>query len=165
MNIILIGMPGSGKSTVGVVLARMLGFRFCDTDIVLQQHCGKKLQDILRTEGDAAFFRYEEEVLAALEAENTVIATGGSAVYSDRAMRHLKANGQCVYLQVSACELERRLADFSERGIAIADGMTIADLYTARKPLYERYADITVCAEDGTVWDTARRIAEALHAE
>lgn len=165
MNIILIGMPGSGKSTVGVVLARMLGFHFCDTDLVLQQHCGKKLQEILRTEGDAAFFRHEEEVLAALEAENTVIATGGSAVYSDRAMRHLKEGGTCVYLQVATSEIERRLADFSERGVAIADGMTIADLFAVRKPLYECYADITVCAEGGTVWDTARRIAEALRAE
>ena len=90
MNVILIGMPGSGKSTVGVVLAKLLGLHFCDTDLVLQQHCGKKLQEIIRTEGDAAFFRHEEEVLAALDVQNTVIATGGSAVYSDRAMQHLK---------------------------------------------------------------------------
>ena len=139
MNVILIGMPGSGKSTVGVVLAKLLGLHFCDTDLVLQQHCGKKLQEIIRTEGDAAFFRHEEEVLAALDVQNTVIATGGSAVYSDRAMQHLKAGGKCV-----------------------ADGMTLADLYAERKPLYEKYADITVSAEGGTVWDTARRIAEAL---
>ena len=93
MNIILIGMPGSGKSTVGVVLAKLLGMHFCDTDLVLQQHCGKKLQEIIRTEGDAAFFRHEAEVLATLEARDTVIATGGSAVYADRAMQHLKADG------------------------------------------------------------------------
>ena len=98
MNVILIGMPGSGKSTVGVVLAKLLGLHFCDTDLVLQQHCGKKLQEIIRTEGDAAFFRHEEEVLAALDVQNTVIATGGSAVYSDRAMQHLKAGGKCVWL-------------------------------------------------------------------
>ena len=162
MNVILIGMPGSGKSTVGVVLAKLLGLHFCDTDLVLQQHCGKKLQEIIRTEGDAAFFRHEEEVLAALDAQNTVIATGGSAVYSDRAMRHLKEGGKCVYLEVAADEIERRLANFSDRGVVIADGMTLADLYAARKPLYEKYADITVSAEGGTVWDTARRIAEAL---
>ena len=162
MNVILIGMPGSGKSTVGVVLAKLLGLHFCDTDLVLQQHCGKKLQEIIRTEGDAAFFRHEEEVLAALDVQNTVIATGGSAVYSDRAMQHLKAGGTCVYLKVAADEIERRLANFSDRGVVIADGMTLADLYAERKPLYEKYADITVSAEGGTVWDTARRIAEAL---
>lgn len=162
MNVILIGMPGSGKSTVGVVLAKLLGLHFCDTDLLLQQHCGKKLQEIIRTEGDAAFFRHEEEVLAALDVQNTVIATGGSAVYSDRAMRHLKEGGKCVYLEVAADEIERRLANFSDRGVVIADGMTLADLYAARKPLYEKYADITVSAEGGTVWDTARRIAEAL---
>ena len=162
MNVILIGMPGSGKSTVGVVLAKLLGLHFCDTDLVLQQHCGKKLQEIIRTEGDAAFFRHEEEVLAALDVQNTVIATGGSAVYSDCAMQHLKAGGKCVYLKVAADEIERRLANFSDRGVVIADGMTLADLYAARKPLYEKYADITVSAEGGTVWDTARRIAEAL---
>ena len=162
MNVILIGMPGSGKSTVGVVLAKLLGLHFCDTDLVLQQHCGKKLQEIIRTEGDAAFFRHEEEVLAALDVQNTVIATGGSAVYSDRAMQHLKAGGECVYLKVAADEIERRLANFSDRGVVIADGMTLADLYAERKPLYEKYADITVSAEGGTVWDTARRIAEAL---
>lgn len=162
MNVILIGMPGSGKSTVGVVLAKLLGLHFCDTDLVLQQHCGKKLQEIIRTEGDAAFFRHEEEVLAALDVQNTVIATGGSAVYSDRAMQHLKVGGKCVYLKVAADEIERRLANFSDRGVVIADGMTLADLYAERKPLYEKYADITVSAEGGTVWDTARRIAEAL---
>lgn len=162
MNVILIGMPGSGKSTVGVVLAKLLGLHFCDTDLVLQQHCGKKLQEIIRTEGDAAFFRHEEEVLAALDVQNTVIATGGSAVYSDRAMQHLKAGGKCVYLKVAADEIERRLANFSDRGVVIADGMTLADLYAERKPLYEKYADITVSVEGGTVWDTARRIAEAL---
>lgn len=162
MNVILIGMPGSGKSTVGVVLAKLLGLHFCDTDLVLQQHCGKKLQEIIRTEGDAAFFRHEEDVLATLDVQDTVIATGGSAVYYDRAMQHLKAGGKCVYLKVAADEIERRLANFSDRGVVIADGMTLADLYVERKPLYEKYADITVSAEGGTVWDTARRIAEAL---
>ena len=164
MNVILIGMPGSGKSTVGVVLAKLLGLHFCDTDLVLQQHCGKKLQEIIRTEGDAAFFRHEEEVLSTLTCENTVIATGGSAVYSDRAMRHLKESGKCVYLKVEADEIERRLANFSDRGVVIADGMTLADLYAERRPLYEKYADLTVSAEGETVWDTARRIAEQLHA-
>ena len=90
MNVILIGMPGSGKSTVGVVLAKLLGLHFCDTDLVLQQHCGKKLQEIIRTEGDAAFFRHEEEVLAALDVQNTVIATGGSA---DAAIAEMKKRG------------------------------------------------------------------------
>ena len=106
MNVILIGMPGSGKSTVGVVLAKLLGLHFCDTDLVLQQHCGKKLQEIIRTEGDTAFFRHEEEVLAALDVQNTVIATGGSA---DAALAELKNRGcSNIRLMVLVAAPERR---------------------------------------------------------
>lgn len=165
MNIILIGMPGSGKSTIGVVLAKLLGKHFCDTDLLLQKHCGKKLQEIIRTEGADAFFRYEEEVLAALDCTDTVVATGGSAVYSDKAMRHLKANGACVYLKVGVDEIARRLANFSDRGVVIGDGMTIADLFAERKPLYERYADCTISAEGDSVYDVARAIADTIEAK
>ena len=147
MNIILVGMPGCGKSTVGVVLAKVLGMHFCDTDIVIQEKTGKRLQDIINAEGNDAFLKIEEDVLASLELENTVISTGGSAVYSDKAMTHLKKSGAVVYLNVSAKEIERRLADFAARGVAIKDGMTVLDLYNERKPLYEKYADVTVVAE------------------
>ena len=164
MNMILIGMPGSGKSTIGVVLAKLLGKHFCDTDLLLQKHCGKKLQEIIRTEGADAFFRYEEEVLSSLDCTDTVVATGGSAVYSDKAMQHLKASGVCVYLQVDADEIARRLANFSDRGVVIGDGMTIADLYAERKLLYERYADLTVSAEGGSVYDVAKAIADKVEA-
>ena len=161
-NIILIGMAGCGKSTVGVLLAKALGMGFLDTDLVIQRREGKKLQEIINGDGLEYFKRAEDAALLSVETDSTVIATGGSAVYYDDAMKHLKAGGKCVYLKVAADEIERRLANFSDRGVVIADGMTLADLYAARKPLYEKYADITVSAEGGTVWDTARRIAEAL---
>ena len=147
MNVILIGMPGSGKSTVGVVLAKLLGLHFCDTDLVLQQHCGKKLQEIIRTEGDAAFFRHEEEVLAALDVQNTVIATGGSAVYSRSAMLYLKEHGYVYYLSLPVEQVEKRLHNIKTRGIAMRPGDSIEDVFRRRRKLYEEYADITVdCA-------------------
>ena len=146
-NIILIGMPGSGKSTCGVVAAKLLLKNFFDTDLLIQNREGQRLQQIIDEKGLDYFARAEEEAVLSLDIAGTVIATGGSAVYSDRAMQHLKAGGKCVYLKVAADEIERRLANFSDRGVVIADGMTLADLYAERKPLYEKYADITVSAE------------------
>ena len=162
MNIILIGMPGCGKSTVGIALAKALGMTFCDTDAVIEAREGRKLQEIINARGDDAFRICEEQALASIEADNTVIATGGSAVYSDLAMRHLKKSGPAVYLHVGAEEIARRLADFSKRGITIRSGMTIMDLYEERRPLYERYADITVSAEGDTAQDVVRRVLDAL---
>ena len=165
MNVILIGMPGCGKSTVGVVLAKVLGMHFCDTDIVIQQREGRKLQDIIDTEGNDAFLRCEEDALLSLSVEETVIATGGSAVYSDAAMRHMKKSGRVVYLQVSEAEIERRLADFAARGVAIKDGMTVRDLYNERIPLYEKYADIVVRGEGTEIPAVIGQIAAALKAD
>ena len=162
MNIIMIGMPGSGKSTVGVILAKVLGMHFCDTDIVIQQTVGKKLQEIINEEGNDTFLRYESDALLSLSLENTVIATGGSAVYSEEAMLHLKQNGIVVYLQVIEPEIERRLADFAARGVAIKDGMTVKDLYNERIPLYEKYADITVAGEGADIPVVIGKIAEML---
>lgn len=162
MNIILIGMPGCGKSTVGVVLAKVMGMHFCDTDIVIQQREGRKLQDIINTDGNEAFLACEKNALIALDLDNTVIATGGSAVYSDEAMQHLKKNGMVVYLKVSEEEIERRLADFAARGVAIKDGMTVCDLYNERIPLYEKYADITVKGEGWDIPAVIGKIAEGL---
>ena len=165
MNIVLIGMPGCGKSTVGVVLAKVMGMQFCDTDIVIQQREGRKLQDIINEDGNDAFLKCEEEALVALDIDSAVVATGGSAVYSDKAMRHLKSTGKVVYLKVSAAEIERRLADFAARGVAIKDGMTVKDLYNERIPLYEKYADITVVGEGVDIPAVIGKIAEELARE
>lgn len=165
MNIILIGMPGCGKSTVGVVLAKVMGMHFCDTDIVIQQREGRKLQDIINADGNEAFLKCEEEALASLDIDGAVIATGGSAVYSDKAMLHLKKSGKVVYLKVSENEIERRLADFAARGVAIKDGMTVKDLYNERIPLYEKYADITVAGEGADIPAVIGKIAEELARE
>lgn len=163
MNIILIGMPGCGKSTVGVILAKVLGLQFCDTDLVIQQREGRRLQEIIDAEGNDAFLRCERDALVTLDVEDSVVATGGSAVYSAEAMAHLRAIGTVVYLRVSAEEIERRLADFAARGVAIKDGQTVRDLYDERIPLYEKYADITVSAEgEGGIPATIGRIAEEL---
>ncbi|MBQ6614496.1 MAG: shikimate kinase [Clostridia bacterium] len=162
MNIILVGMPGCGKSTVGVVLAKVLGKRFCDTDIVIQEREGRRLQEIINEDGNDAFLKCEEEAICSVNVENTVIATGGSAVYSDKAMMHLKKSGVVVYLNVSAKEIERRLANFAARGVAIKDGMSVLDLYNERKPLYEKYADITVLAEGIDIPAVVGKISEEM---
>lgn len=162
MNIILIGMPGCGKSTVGVVLAKVMGMHFCDTDIVIQQREGRKLQDIIDSDGNDAFLACEKNALLSLDIDDTVISTGGSAVYSNEAMQHLKKSGKVIYIKVSEEEIERRLADFAARGVAIKDGMTVKDLYDERIPLYEKYADITVKGEGADIPAVIGKIAEAL---
>ncbi len=144
-NIILIGMPASGKSTVGVVLAKMLGYAFLDADLCIQQQTGKLLHQIIAQEGQEGFREIENKVNAALTCQNTVIATGGSAVYGQEAMAHLRSIGTVVYLQVPLESLKLRLgADFSTRGISMYPGQTLADLYEERCPLYQKYAHITV---------------------
>lgn len=146
MNIVLTGMPACGKSTVGVVLAKTAGMSFLDTDLLIQERAGMKLQDILNEKGMDEFLRLEEEVLASVDVENTVISTGGSAVYSDRAMKHLDSIGTVVYLQLSLEEIEQRLNNIKTRGIAMGPGETLADLYDKRVPLYEKYANVTITA-------------------
>lgn len=144
-NIILIGMPGCGKSTGGVLLAKTLGMGFIDTDLLIQLQQKDKLQSLLDRFGAERFREFEEEALIlAAAAENTVIATGGSAVFCENGMEQLKRNGVCVYLEVGCAELERRLTNIKTRGIAAAKGMTIADIMRERSPLYERYADVTI---------------------
>lgn len=147
-NIILIGMPSCGKSTLGRLLSKELGCAFLDTDDVIIRQNGCPLRDILDREGVEGFKLREEEAICSVEADRTVIATGGSAVYSPKAMAHLKAGGRVVYLCLSFKELERRLGDLHERGVAIAPGSTLLDLYNERTPLYEQYADITVQVAD-----------------
>ncbi len=141
-NIILIGMPGAGKSTVGVILAKSLGMEFCDTDLVIQKNEAMKLQDIIDKYGMDYFKACEEKNILATAFENSVVATGGSAVYGEKAMEHLKSGGVTVYLKVSSLELDSRINNFSTRGI-VGSG-SIAEIFEERKELYNKYADITV---------------------
>ncbi|MBR3956165.1 MAG: shikimate kinase [Clostridia bacterium] len=143
-NIILIGMPGVGKSTVGVLLAKSLLASFCDTDLIIQRECKKSLCEIIAESGVASFVETETRIVAAQSFENCVVATGGSVVYGEDAMRNLCKNGTVVYLQVTAEELEKRICNIKTRGIAMKDGTSIAELFAERAPLYEKYADITV---------------------
>lgn len=147
MNIILIGMPGAGKSTIGVILAKTLGMDFLDSDLVICKETGKTLQEILDGDGLDAFLRIEEDITCSLSPKNTVIATGGSVPMSQRAMAHLKSLGIVVYLQVSLEELERRLSNITTRGIAFGPGENLHTLYEKRVPIYEAWADKTVHAD------------------
>ncbi len=143
-NYVLIGMPGAGKSTVGVVLAKRLGYRFLDSDLVIQEKTGKLLYQLIEELGEAGFLVLENEVNASLCVQKTVIATGGSAVYGKEAMEYLGRNGHIVYLKLPYEELEERIGDLHERGVVLRPGFTLRDLFTERTSLYERYADITV---------------------
>ncbi|RKM62081.1 shikimate kinase [Butyrivibrio sp. CB08] len=143
-NIILIGMPTSGKSTVGVILAKILGYRFIDADIVIQEKEGRKLSKIIEDEGVDGFVAIENRINSEIEADRTVIATGGSVVYGKEAMEHYKEIGQVVYLKVSLETLKKRLHHAKQRGVVMKDGQTLDSLYQERSALYEKYADITV---------------------
>ncbi len=149
-NVVLIGMPGVGKSTVGVLLAKALSKAFLDTDLLIQSNEGRRLQDIIDADGLAAFRAIEERRIAELNAANTVIATGGSVPYSERAMASLKADGIVVFLDLPLDELERRITNMDSRGIVIAPGQTFAGLYEERMPVYRRHAGIRIdCAGMG----------------
>lgn len=143
-SIILIGMPGAGKSTVGVLLAKTLGMDFVDTDIEIQNHAGKTLQKILDENGYLALRHIEEEVLLNIDANNKVIATGGSAVYSEPAMDYLKTHGLVVFLQIPPSEIRRRVRNFDSRGIARAPQQSLDDLFAERDELYRKHAEFTV---------------------
>lgn len=146
-NITLIGMPGVGKSTLGVVLAKVLGYQFLDADLLIQKQENRRLYQIIEEEGAEGFMAVENRVNASIEAENTVIATGGSVVYCEEAMEHLKSIGTVVYLKLSLQPLSRRLGNLKGRGVLLKDGQTLKDLYEERVPLYEKYADIVVDEE------------------
>lgn len=146
---VLIGMPSCGKSTLGRLLAKELNYDFIDTDDVIIRRNGCPLRDILDARGVDGFVEVEEEAICSVQAKNTVIATGGSAVYSEKAMAHLKSMGKIVYLRLTFEEMDRRLGDLHARGVAIAPGATLMDLYNERVPLYEKYADITVNIRNG----------------
>lgn len=165
-NIILIGMPGAGKSTLGIVLAKIMNYQFIDADLVIQQQCDKTLQKLIDACGPDGFIEVENEILRDLEAEHSVIATGGSAVYSDEAMKHLASIGRVVYLKISYEQLVGRLSDLQERGVVLKGGigMSLRELYDERKPLYEQYAEVTVDVDDLSITAAARKVADALGA-
>ena len=141
-NIVLIGMPGVGKSTVGVILAKMIGYQFIDADLLIQKQEGKLLHEIIAEKGTDGFIEIEERVNASIEASHTIIATGGSVVYGKKAMEHLSRIGTVVYLKVPYDTLEKRLEDIKGRGVVLKEGQTLRTLYDERTPLYEKYADI-----------------------
>lgn len=162
-NIILTGMPGCGKSTVGVILAKTLGMDFIDTDLIIQLQQKEKLQNLVDKYGTERFKQLEEQALLSVTAkENTVIATGGSAVFCDRGMAHLKKNGICVYLEVPCVELVRRLTNIKTRGIAAAKGMTVEDIFRERSPYYEKFADLHIDCMHGGVEETTEEIIKAI---
>ena len=147
-NIVLIGMPGVGKSTVGVILAKVLGYQFVDADLLIQEQEGKLLKDIIAEVGTDGFIQVENRVNANINCSKTIIATGGSVIYGREAMEHLKEIGTVVYLEVPFPALEQRLTDIKGRGVVLKDGQTLYDLFMERTPLYEKYADVRV-SEDG----------------
>ena len=155
-------MPAVGKSTIGVLLAKRLGLGFVDTDITLQSEQGRSLQALIRDHGQARFCDLEEKHIRSLNCRETVIATGGSVVYRGGAMRHLAASGVIVYLEIDLASLESRLRDIDARGVVVAPGQTLADLYAERQPLYRQTADVSVRASGVTPDQLVTRVVEQL---
>lgn len=161
-NVTLIGMPGVGKSTLGVVLAKVLGYQFLDADLLIQKQEKRKLFEIIDEEGSDGFMAIENRVNASIEADSTVIATGGSVVYCDQAMQHLKSIGKVVYLKLSLEELSKRLGNLKGRGVLLKEGQTLKDLYEERVPLYEKYADLVVDEEGKDLEASLQAVLEIL---
>ena len=162
-NIVLIGMPASGKSTVGVILAKILGYNFIDADIVIQEKEGRKLADIIETEGVDGFIDIENKINSEIEVEKSVISTGGSAVYGKEAMDHYKNIGKVVYLKVSMDVLTKRLRDVKQRGVVMREGQSLVSLYNERTPLYEKYADIVIDEGNKTMEEVVADLLAALN--
>lgn len=161
-NIVLIGMPGVGKSTVGVILAKVLGYQFVDADLLIQEQEGKLLKDIIAEVGTDGFIQVENRVNASIDCSKTIIATGGSVIYGQEAMEHLKEIGTVVYLEVPFSILEERLSDIKGRGVVLKDGQTLYDLFMERTPLYEKYADVCVSEEGLGVEETVDLLVSKL---
>lgn len=159
-SVILIGMPGAGKSTVGVLLAKRLAKAFIDTDILIQQTAGMTLQDYLDANGYLALRTLEEQVLMTEPMQQAVVSTGGSAVYSDAAMARLAEIGPRVFLDISLATMEQRIHNQASRGLASQPGVSLAAIYAERYPLYQQYADVSVVADQGSVDDVVECIVE-----
>ncbi len=161
-NIVLIGMPGVGKSTIGVILAKELGYQFIDADLLIQQQERKLLKEIIEQKGVDGFIAVENKVNASIQAEKTVIATGGSVIYGKEAMEHLGEIAIVVYLKLSYDHLQMRLGNLRNRGVVLRDGQTLKDLYDERVVLYEKYADIVVDEENKGIEDTLENIISVI---
>ena len=157
-NIVLIGMPAVGKSTVGVILAKILGYKFVDTDIVIQEKEDRLLRDIIASEGVEGFIETENRIISSLKAEKSVIATGGSVVYGRKAMNHLSEIGTVIYLKLDYSKLKYRLGNIKNRGVVIRKGQRLSELYNERCPLYESYADIIIDENGRSIEKTVEQI-------
>lgn len=162
-NIVLIGMPGVGKSTVGVILAKVLGYQFIDADLVIQEREGRLLCEIIEEEGTQGFIEVENRVNASIEAKHSIIATGGSVVYGREAMEHLRDIGTVICLQLPYPTLDKRLSDIKGRGVVLGEKQTLHDLYVERVPLYEKYADICISEAGLNIEQTVEQIIEKLN--
>ena len=157
-NIVLIGMPGAGKSTAGVVLAKIMQMEFVDSDIVIQRREQRSLSQIIEEDGIDGFAKVENDVNKSLDYENTIIATGGSVVYCEEAMEHLREIGTVIYIKLSYDTISARLGNIQQRGVVVKEGQTLKDLYEERCPLYEKYAHIIIDSEDLTVEELVQRM-------
>lgn len=161
-NLVLIGMPGVGKSTVGVILAKVLGYEFLDSDLMIQKEENALLREIIEKEGLDGFLEIENRVNASIETAKAVIATGGSVIYCQEAMEHLKEIGTVIYLKLDYSILQRRLGNLKGRGVVLREGQTLKGLYNERTPLYEKYADIVIDEKKLNVEQTLQKILEEL---
>lgn len=162
-NIVLIGLPGVGKSTIGVILAKIIGKEFTDSDLVIQREEGRLLKDIIALKGVDGFIEVENRINATLDITDSVIATGGSVVYGKEAMEHLKDIGTVVYLKVPYSVISKRLSDIKGRGVVLREGQTLHDIYEERIVLYEKYADIIVEEQGLSIEETVEQIIEAIN--
>lgn len=161
-NIILIGMPGCGKSTIGVILAKTIGVGFVDTDLIIQQRENRLLQDIIDSVGIESFLDCEENAVKTVSCNNSVIATGGSVVYRKDSIKHLKKNGKIFYLDVPLDEIKKRLNNISTRGIAANKNDSIDNIFIEREPLYKKYADVVIDLTDCTIEDAVKKICQKI---
>ena len=161
-NVVLIGMPASGKSTCGVIAAKVLLKNFFDTDLLVQGLEQSRLQELIDEKGTDYFFTAEENAILTLKLEATVIATGGSVIYSEKAMQHLKSLGKVIYLHLSYETMCKRINDLTTRGIVVKNGTTLKDMYDERIPLYEKYADVTIDCDNNNVEETVEQIIKAV---
>jgi shikimate kinase len=161
-NVILIGMPGAGKSSVGVVLAKILGCSFIDGDLVIQEKTGKLLHEIIAEIGTDGFNQLENEINTSISPEKAVISPGGSVVYGKEAMEHYKQIGKVIFLNLPVEDLKQRLGDLNERGVSLKPGQTLEDLYNERLPLYKKYADYIVDCHGKQLKEVAREISAYL---
>ena len=161
-NVVLIGMPGVGKSTVGVVLAKNMGMAFIDSDLVIQEKYGKKLHELIDEYGIEGFIKIEDEINVSIYPKKSVIATGGSAVYGENAMQHFKEISKIIYLKLSYQSITERLGDLTSRGVVLKEGQTLENLYEERVPLYEKYADKVIDCENKVIREIVNEISKVL---